>query len=344
MSNVYFSAYVPKVFLVARAHSIRPSTILGRVIKRTFRDARRHAAEALGLDRPSRMNPRRAAAVLAWRATRWMHYHRRNVHPDTPRQVAALAKHVSADVFIDKIFPYVSCVIQLDPASLVIQWSLTDFISVKTISSLKLASDNRPGMLLTPCSIGRRTEVAVAGATVSSEKSMSERTVECFSQRWSKATSPSSQAQPSSSPVPRRNNCVSDGWMPKPRGTRSSSLTLKLFSQHARLYITYTDALGAPRALVLRMERSLAEKWQVGLKEIRRSVPRSLHNLAHWRWALACMEAATAKNSTSLRRSEFRYLCMRANIELDQSQLIEAMNVADGERARSSMANLRTRP
>ena len=101
--NLWFTANVPKLILVARQHSIPPSVILGRVLVRLAHDAKRQLKRDIGFDRP-RMLPHTAAAVWAHRLDP-----RGASLSDVPQAVQLIAASVFGELSIAGVFPQSNC-------------------------------------------------------------------------------------------------------------------------------------------------------------------------------------------------------------------------------------------
>ena len=115
--QLYAAGYVPKILLVARAHSVSPWRIIRNVSARRARYVLQWLRKVLRLDVP-RLSPRVAAAVLNFRTT-----HGGAPSVETPRALVAVATGNLAELHIDGVFPRTTCFVQVDLEASVLRWT-----------------------------------------------------------------------------------------------------------------------------------------------------------------------------------------------------------------------------
>ena len=211
-AKLYTVGYVPKILLVARAHSVSPRTILYNVMARKVHHVVRWGRHALRLD-TARLSPRTAAAVLKFRTT-----HGGVPSAETPEELMAVATGNLAELHIENIFPRTTCFVQVDLEAFAIRWTHERFIDMHTIESVRLAGKKRMSglfgsgrislrdriglkrsstgavVLATRLSTGRRTSTSTPADGESSTRNGRWSAISCFPgvrrSRYAEATAP----------------------------------------------------------------------------------------------------------------------------------------------------------
>jgi len=288
VGKLWITGYVPKILLVAKAHSVPPQTIFLRVCARRLLNLRRRIILFVGVEN-TLMSPRTAASVKWFRTVGG-----KSASPNTPPEFIQLATGVVGELHIEDVFPRTTCLVQLDIEAMAIRWAHDRFISLHTIQEVSWASRTRKARLS-------------AAMLMSCRRSHEEDTD--HPERLSYAGSVVDSGQ---------NAHACGGVDPcAPRQRRRMS---NLIYSHghtstvsAVLKICYSDKGGVARALELRMPEQKACEWGSALERILQTMPR-VASPAHWRWALTCMAATSELGATGfIRRSDIQMLLKRAN-------------------------------
>ena len=300
ISNLYLSANVPKIIMVARTHSISPTLVLKRALRAWFNDRKRFGIAFLGLDVPRRLHPPTMAAVWAWRARHRLYHHR--THSDLPSVLWYPVKSSPADVHIKGVFPHTTCAVSLNPSTLTLSWSMKHFISLLTVSKVALVSGGgrRAASMFRQMSGGKTIFSMLRGLG------------QVFKGRHPGATSRMSGAVIGVGAAIGRTSAV-------------------FWSRSATVELDFLDIRGVPRTLVLGMPITLARTWHRSLTVLlQREMPKMPGCIPRWRWALACM-VVTNEGGALIRRADFHSLCEHANIHLDDSNVTASVGVAEGK-------------
>jgi len=325
--RIICAGYMPKLFLVAAAHSVSPSTVLTRVIRRRAHYLGNQARHWLGLDVP-RLSPRTAAAVVKFRAARgWP-----CPSGDVPPEVQPLATGNSATVYIEGVFPPTLAFVQVDLEAFVIRWthrlsfvSLSTVVDIIQVGTPASHGSQRDGpSRLYPAYSSFQSQSSAIGKELLGESAPSGIPV----QRAHKARSgPNSPSSSSPSPVSSKALVAVDGatqvYRREYRGKFSWPVQV-IFS---------TDG-GRQSVLEVRSSEAKATAWATGLRALCRMLP-PIASPAHYRWALSCMSATGNRGQGALLpRSEIRSLlrCANASITLHTAELERALQlVRDSE-------------
>jgi len=355
--KLWFTGHLPRIFLVAKAHSVSPSTIVRRVASRRIQLLKRRVFKTLHLD-VTRLAPRTAASILQFRTMRG-----RTPPANTPKNMLPIATGLTADLQIEGVFPRTKCFVQVDLQAFVIRWAHERFISLHTVTGCALVI-NKHGRIRSLQLPNRVTELFIR-RTNSAEPRSPQRHAIAMSLRktWRLPTERASdggngKSRPGKAKrslpevsadddgekaLPRRHSesCAKET---PPHGLRqlparashgdaerkssafsdASVITaIKAGREHAadtRIHLTYNDAGGVVRVLELRMSAHNAARWDESLKSLLSTYTR-VATPAHWRWALSCMAATSARGATGfLRHSELRSLLRYANASADLSR------------------------
>jgi len=126
---------LPKILLVARAHSISPGTILRRVLARRANDFKQGVARRLRLD-ALRLTPQAAAAVVHFKKT-----HGQPAPTNVPSAVLPIVTGSFADLAITGVFPRTQCFVQADLQTLALRWTHhSHFVALNTVLDVRAAA------------------------------------------------------------------------------------------------------------------------------------------------------------------------------------------------------------
>jgi len=354
--KLWFSVRLPRVFLVAKAHSVSPLTIVRRVAARRLRALKHQAIKRLHLD-VTRLAPSTAAAILQFRTMRG-----RTPPASTPEKMLPIATGVTAELYIEGVFPRTTCFVQVDLQAFVIRWAHERFISLHTVEGYgyNLASAKRNWSLnlyrisslwgseahaqhksrsdrptaysansRADRPAGSRADRPTAGSVLSQGlNSVGEVSAESawptrsLTPPCSRSTlAPESMTQNTSPPLELpelRSTNSHEQPSPKPAGKAKGAA--RDHATDMRIHLTYNDTGGLLRVLELRMPAHVAEHWNESLGGLLSTYTR-VATPAHWRWALSCMAATSARGATGfLRHSELRSLLRYANASADLSR------------------------
>jgi len=288
--KLWLTGRVPKIFLVAKAHSVSPLTIIRRIVTRRFNLIRRYVLRHLHLDAP-RLSPAAAAGIFQFRTTKG--------HPPpvgTPESMVPAATGVMTEVFIEGVFPHTKCFLQVDLEAMLIRWSHEQFISVQAVEDHKIVTSHkrRQWSVYMPRISCRRP--SMYASVTGGHKFLSLRGLS------GNARSPHRKSETRRSEHEFTDNILS----------KAAKLVPKE-APHTSLHIRYNDSGGLSRTLELRMPEESCKRFNTSLRQVLNST-RRIATPAHWRWGLACMQATNTRGASGvLRRSEIRALLRRAN-------------------------------
>eukprot|EP00966_Prymnesium_polylepis_P135653 3135850-Prymnesium_polylepis.2 len=127
--------YAPRAVLLARAHSVSPTTVLRRVLARKVRNFTRRVVSALRHEGPY-LSPSSSFAILRFRSTRGWNHLADMPTGLMPQQVLPVAIGVSAELHMAGSFPSTACFVQVDMEAHAIRWSPTHFITLNTVEEV----------------------------------------------------------------------------------------------------------------------------------------------------------------------------------------------------------------
>ncbi|KAL1527507.1 hypothetical protein AB1Y20_008897 [Prymnesium parvum] len=269
--NLWIESCVPKVILLARAHSVSPSTIMRRVLARRWVDFLRRVRRALRVDTAA-LTPRFAMSVHRVRAARG-----RRPLPHAPEDVAPFVRGELMDLSIDGILPRTRCFVHVDLDAFALRWSSDCFLSLHAVTEV------RPAPAADHLGRHRSPERPFPRARR-------------LSHLMCRAASSSSAAAAASSSAAATATAAAPVFFSLPSSRQSGAATLPPPSSSptttTTLVVAFLDASGATAALRLHFESAAkAEAWRGGLLRARTLPPRHAHD-AHTRWALACLAAS----------------------------------------------------
>ena len=135
-TNLYVTGNLPKVLLVAQAHSVPLSTIVQRVSARKMRYLKDRVSRMLKID-VLRLAPQTASAVYRFRTTAAIY--RTTPPADAPEVILPLMTGSLADLHIGDKFLRTTCFVQVDfNENLFIRWAHTLFISTHQMEDVQL--------------------------------------------------------------------------------------------------------------------------------------------------------------------------------------------------------------
>eukprot|EP00966_Prymnesium_polylepis_P102824 2382123-Prymnesium_polylepis.1 len=140
-TNLYVTGNLPKVLLVAQAHSVPLTTIVQRVSARKMRRLKDRVSRLLKLD-VLRLAPQTASAIYRFRTAAAIY--RTTPPADTPEVLLPLMAGSLAELHIGDTFLRTTCFVQVDfNETLFIRWAHTHFISTQQIEDVQLITKQR---------------------------------------------------------------------------------------------------------------------------------------------------------------------------------------------------------
>ncbi|KAL1507405.1 hypothetical protein AB1Y20_008247 [Prymnesium parvum] len=281
ITNLWITGRMPTFLLIAQAHSVPPSTILSKLLRRSLASWKRKLADALGTDVP-RLSPSEAAAVLQFYSER-----KHPAPPGTPRALVPILAGNTADVFVEGVFPRTRCYVKFDRAVCGLRWSRRRFLSLYTVQGVTL---------------------------MGAEENSSEGGDESTRAREAEAKTVGAHAEPS---VSRKGELHRLHSLTSRSQLQRLGLSVKRLVSVSKavneVHVAYTDRGGIPRVLTLCMRTWNAARWSEGLTVLLRMLPCHVP-VAHWHWTMCCMAATCAQGAAgSLRLSDVRALLRHAN-------------------------------
>eukprot|EP00966_Prymnesium_polylepis_P304929 7045110-Prymnesium_polylepis.1 len=129
--NLYVTGNVPHVILIARSHSVSPSSLFWKVSIRKARMLKRQLLHKLRLDVP-RLSPAAAVAIFKFRAARG------RIRPaDSPAELVPILVGEHAELSVKDVFPRTACFVLLDITTIALRWSRTHFLCLRTVSNIE---------------------------------------------------------------------------------------------------------------------------------------------------------------------------------------------------------------
>jgi len=125
--KLYVSGFVPKILLVAQAHSVSPVTIIKRVVARRAKRAKQFLMAVFPIDKVM-LTPSAAAAVLQFRTSP-----RRAPPANAPAALLPVLTGETAELEIIDVFPRTTCFVQVDLETFAIRWSTKHFLGLVTV-------------------------------------------------------------------------------------------------------------------------------------------------------------------------------------------------------------------
>jgi hypothetical protein len=135
--NLWITGRVPTVLLIAKAHSMSPTTIMKRVLVRKSRYVRRSVVYWLRLDVLS-VGPRDAVDIFRFRATRG-----RMAPTGVPDSVQRVVVGSVAELRIKGAFPQTKCWVQVDLETRAIRWGHRWFLSLSAVQDVQTIEPRR---------------------------------------------------------------------------------------------------------------------------------------------------------------------------------------------------------
>jgi hypothetical protein len=306
-ANLWLAGHVPKILLVATAHSVSPWQIAQKVLARKMQNVKRRVAHALRLDRP-RLTPRKATDVLKFRSARG-----RAPSAGVPEKVRPIAVGNLTELSISGVSPYkvtvfpnTKCFVQVELAAFAIRWSHVHFVSLHTVEDFQIAGKKkrkfqrfRKNSVMPPRMLKSASSVTLP-RMLKSASSIGRASV---GRRSSEAAPPVATSRRSSEATPADDQDL--------RGDSATG------QYRSALHITCCSLSGVPQVIKLRLRAGReSTNWIEGLQTLLRMVPHYASPI-HWRWTLSCMAASIergAKGATGfLHRTELKSLLRRAN-------------------------------
>jgi len=329
--KLWIEGRLPKILLVARAHSVPLSTIVSRVLLRRGKTLRRLLVTKLKLDMP-RLSPQTVAAIYQFRSTRG-----RAQTGDVPDVVSPVVVGSLAELHINHVFPTTWCFIQVDLDAFVLRWAHGLFINLHLVQGIKqtFSQDQDKNwqrnffrlVTLEPLhrtsirkSVGHKPDSvrsqAVSGSARLS-RGVSDLNQDMTAERVSDKHISNAPEKEGAERVNSRRRDRLDKWLAKSASRRCRRLSHASHTfRHSRtssVQIMYSGDGGVIRVLELKMSDQRAAQWVKGLHAVITMVP-NCATLAHWRWAQSCVAACSKRGASGLlHRSELRALLRRAN-------------------------------
>ncbi|KAL1499340.1 hypothetical protein AB1Y20_011547 [Prymnesium parvum] len=288
-AKLWIEGHVPKILLVARAHSV-PFHLLG--------------APAAALGTPllrARHPPAHASRGGGCHAV--PHVARQGgVRRDAPDDVRALTTGAAAELFIDGVFPRTLCFVQFDAAALALRWTHEHFVPLHVIDAIHYH----------PAERGRSRSI------FSSIRTIGKSAIDSAAGKGNERASRASRASARNSRNSRNSRASSTRRAPRRlsfAGVRAAATAVR---------VQFSGSHGVCRTLELSFPAREAARWAHGLRCLLAAAP-PRPSAAHWRWAHACIAATSERGASApLCRAQLPALLRRANAAASRDDEVEA--------------------